>query len=132
MGITGLRAEPRDTPDDDPLPPLAEDDLDADLAPAAEAELPLPDATSLAASWERHRPALPEAQRLLEGAAWSTDGVLAALESGPLRRRHALARWLLVSTGGAAALDTRALVPRQRDALAALRLYTPAAVRSYG
>lgn len=101
-------------PEPDVLPPLEEDDLDADLVPPIEDELPLADPAALAAHWEQRRTALDGSQRLLWGEPWSLARTVEVLSRASMRSRHPLALWLCVCTGGSAQLSTRALSRVQR------------------
>jgi len=110
-------------PEPDSLPPLEEDDLEADLVPPVEEELPLPDPAALRALWGAHAASFAgrERSRLLLGEPWSVRRVLELLPRLSLRERHPLALWLLIRSGGAARLDTRALSRTQEAQLAALQ-----------
>lgn len=108
----------RPTPsDDDALPPLADDDLDAELEPPPEAGLPLPNPTTITAWWAEQNQQFDPAQRYLDGQPRSLAGLLAALREGPLRRRHVLALELSLRSGGRAHVDTHAWASVQRRQL---------------
>jgi hypothetical protein len=96
-----------------PAPRFEDDDLDADLVPTPDDELPLPEPGALVCR-------LDPRTRWLGGRPWSRGGVLDGLVSGPARRRAGLAFWLAVDSGGRHQLDTRALVSTQESQLAAM------------
>lgn len=106
--------------DDDELPAL-EEDLGSELLPGADEELPLVEAGALAKRWEELRPKLPADQRLLRGRPSDLGVLLAELEAGPARRRPVLALELAVRSKGAVQVEPFALVPVQREQLAAAR-----------
>ena len=122
--ITGLDvtapayAAPPPPAEPDGLPPLAEDDLDANLVPSPIDEVALPNAEAIARWWQAEAPRFPPDRRVLGGHPWTGGSVCAFLRSAPLRRRPPLALWLALSTRGALHLDPSALCTRQRAQLA--------------
>jgi uncharacterized protein (TIGR02270 family) len=102
------------------LPPLAEDDLDADLVPPPEAILPRPDPRSIARWWAQRGSRLDPRRRHLGGRSFSREVLIGLLAVGPAGRRHALGLALGVQTGGRAWIDTRARPAHQRAQLAAV------------
>ncbi len=115
------------------LPPLQDDDLDASLVPIVEQGLPLPNPEALDAFWRVRAPTVDGRQRLLLGEPWMMGSALAALSGAQLRRRHAVALWLLIRSAGAAWIDTRTWSARQGLQLeAAGRLSHHALVRVFG
>ncbi|HSP79808.1 MAG TPA: hypothetical protein VLQ93_14850, partial [Myxococcaceae bacterium] len=116
--ITGLRIEERYavTPPEDEettLPPLEEDDLDANLVPAPEESLPLPAVEAIADWWRQARKQLEPRVRYLHGQPFSGRVLLQALEQASMRRRHVLALELSLRSGGALRLQARGRVARQ-------------------
>ena len=108
----------------DPDAPEPEDEEE----PAGpEADLPAPDPGPILAWWEKARKGFDPAARLLGGVPWSTEALLGALESAPMRRRPALALDLAIRTRGAARVETRALTRRQQARLGELRAMPPRA-----
>jgi uncharacterized protein (TIGR02270 family) len=107
--------------DDDALPPLEQDDLDADLVPPPEMSLPVPEPESIAAWWHTRRGDFDPALRYLGGVPLSGEQLLVGLRQGPMRRRHALAFELAVRSGGASFIDTRGFCKTQRAQLDGLR-----------
>jgi uncharacterized protein (TIGR02270 family) len=103
----------------DALPDLEAEDLDAPALPAEDSALPYPDVERLAAAWRERRGALAAGGRWLLGRPWTAPDALAAVRSGPARRRHALARELAIRTRGGWQLDTRAWARDQLRAQAA-------------
>lgn len=115
--ITGLPIEGRHAvphPEEAPeLPPLEEEDLDADLTPKPERDLPLPAPDTIAAWWRSARKQFEPQTRYLLGQPFSKSVLLSALTRAPMRRRHALALELALRSGGALRVQTRGRVPRQ-------------------
>lgn len=127
VAITGLPTTDdrywfdRPQPDEDEsLPPLDADDLEADLTPNPEARLPLPEPGEVRRWWEEARPRFDPARRYLGGSAVDGSTLLHALAHGPLRRRHALAFEVAVRSRGLVQLDTRAWCWRQRAQLSGI------------
>jgi uncharacterized protein (TIGR02270 family) len=123
--ITGLRiaeqyAAGREE-EEESLPPLEEEDLDADLTPGPEDTLPLPEPDAVTAWWREARPKLDAKQRYLAGQPFTPQALLDALVSAPMRRRHALALELTLRSRGALQVPTRAFVTHQLAALKAAR-----------
>jgi uncharacterized protein (TIGR02270 family) len=141
LGFTG-RASAADALvgalDDDALAPLAGDGLSAitglvvarqfakpppawdggfaedEPAPSGpEADLPVPDAETVAVWWTGMRPKLDPAQRWLRGQRWSAEGLLRELEGGPASRREGLALELAVRSKGQMQIAWDALAARQ-------------------
>ncbi|MCP3143963.1 TIGR02270 family protein [Pyxidicoccus xibeiensis] len=115
--ITGLRlveqyAAVREE-EDDALPPLEEDDLDADLSAKPEDSLPLPQPDTVTAWWQETRQKLDVKQRYLAGQPFTPQALLEALVSAPMRRRHALALELALRSRGAILVPTRGFVSQQ-------------------
>lgn len=122
--ITGLRIEgpfaAPPPPEEDALPPLEEEALDADLVPTAEAELPLPAVDAIAAWWRDARGHLAGGGRYLRGHPFTAGSLLQALEHEPMRRRHVHAAELAIRSGARFLLQTRAPARRQRGGLKAV------------
>jgi uncharacterized protein (TIGR02270 family) len=123
--ITGLRiAEEHEAPreeENEALPPLEEENLDADLTPKPEDSLPRPRPESVAAWWQQERQRLDAKQRYLAGQPFTPQALLDALVSAPMRRRHALALELALRSRGATQVPTRTFVAHQLAALKAAR-----------
>jgi uncharacterized protein (TIGR02270 family) len=106
------------------LPALEDDDLEADLVPAPEDALELPDPDAITRYCEQVASQLDPKRRYLNGHSFGPEAVLDALRRGPLRRRAALALAFRVGTHGQVAIDTNALCAQQRaqmEAAAAVR-----------
>lgn len=86
-----------------------------------EAELPAPDPLAVEGFWNGARERYAAAPRWQYGAPWSAGGLLAALESAPMRRRPALALDLAIRSRGVLRLDALAPARWQLADLAALR-----------
>jgi uncharacterized protein (TIGR02270 family) len=126
VAITGLdlrtdRFAARPPPRADSLPPLEEDDLDADLVPQPEDALPQPNIEAISAWWKEKEGELKSSPRLVFGAPWSPGGLLWALENGPLGLRRGWALAAHLWSGGRFWLDTEALSTVQRNQLAVAR-----------
>lgn len=122
--ITGLRLEghlalSKEASPDETVP--LEDDLEADLVPRPEDDLPRPDAQAVAAWWREARGGFERGARYLMGHPLNGDSLLTALERGPMRRRHVWARELAIRSHGACHVTTRALARRQRTQLGRAR-----------
>jgi uncharacterized protein (TIGR02270 family) len=96
------------------LPPLEEDDLDADLVPKVEAQLPRLDLAAVKKWWARNQNRFTSGQRYLGGAPLAAHGVLEALATVSMRRRHVLALELAARSKGKLLIPTRAATVRQR------------------
>jgi uncharacterized protein (TIGR02270 family) len=102
----------KDDPDET-LPELENDDLDADLVPAREAALPIPEPDAIAAWWQGRRGEFDPSLRYLRGRPLDRDELVAGLWHAPMRRRHALGFELGVRSGGAF-MNTRAMCATQK------------------
>ena len=110
-------------PPDDALPPLEEDDLDADLVPAPEDALPLPNAGAIRAWWKSRAAELelkPQ-QRLVFGVPRTPEVLLEALERRPLGLRRGWSLAAFLWSGGLFWLDGEGLSVAQRARLAEAR-----------
>lgn len=96
------------------LPPLEEDDLDADLVPLPEDELPQPNAQAIADYCARAWKEGATPQRVLNARVHGAEQTAQVLASAPLSVRHALALAHGVRSGGSVWLDTRAATASQR------------------
>lgn len=112
------------------LPPLGDDDLDADLAPAPEQALPEPDAEAIERFWHDNAGRFAPEQRYLAGEPFGFEVVLRQLEHGPQRRSHPLALALAVRTAGRIWLDARAFTAEQRASLQRARTDAPRSLPS--
>jgi uncharacterized protein (TIGR02270 family) len=110
--------------EDEALPALDEDDLDAELVPAAELWLRLPSPSTVRAWWSEQRSLLHPHIRYREGRPIAGHLVRACLFESPMRRRHALAEELLLRSGGRIELDTRTWARLQRAKVLASPLET--------
>ncbi|AEI68537.1 TIGR02270 family protein [Corallococcus macrosporus] len=121
----------------DSLPPLEEDDLDADLSFHEEDNLPVPDRAAVADWWLRARQEFSRSGRYLGGKPFSGAALLDALARGPMRRRHVHARELALRTQGLHDVQTRAFTARQSAELVGAqrvreRLSTRPLMRAFG
>ncbi|WP_434345608.1 TIGR02270 family protein [Myxococcus virescens] len=125
--MTGLRLEgafalpPGETPEGAPAPLEEEESLDADLAPRPEDDLPWPDVAAVKHWWVQNQARFVKGTRYLQGQPFTGPVLVEALESSPMRRRHVLARELVIRTRGQHRIPTRAFTHRQREALAQAR-----------
>ena len=115
-----FRAERQEPAEEETLPPLEEDDLDADLAPDGLDNLPVPNRDALARWWEENRRRLTPDGRNILGRVDGQAALIHALEAGALWRRHGLALELQIRSEGRLHVSTDAFSPRQRRHLAAL------------
>lgn len=131
-GITGLStrepgcwvAEPRPDESEEAsaaLPAFDDDDLDADLVPPAEAELPKPDAEGIRRWWEAHRSRFSDRYRYVNGALWDLPGAISGLRHSSMRRRHAVALEIAIRTKGRHRVPTSGLTSSQRAHVDALQ-----------
>jgi uncharacterized protein (TIGR02270 family) len=134
VAITGLdlcgaglaAAAPSSTPtgpsgqgagDNDNIPAFEDEDLDAELVPTAEDNLPAPDVPGVIRWWNRNRARFDPDTRYLGGRATGIGVVVDALAHGPMRRRPMLAFELAVRTQGRFQLQTGGLLRDQRRRL---------------
>jgi uncharacterized protein (TIGR02270 family) len=106
---------------DAPAPPFESDDLDADLVPKAEDLWPLPDLERVSRHWQRHAPGMDGAVRRVRGFPVSIEGLMQAVESGPMLRRPDYLVELRVRTRGRYDVEPRALRSVQRAMMSAGR-----------
>lgn len=120
LDVRRFRAEPREPTEQEALPPLDEDDLDANLAPDGLDDLPVPNRASIAQWWKENRNRLtPQGPNIL-GRAGSETAVVHALEAGSMWRRHGLAFKLEIRSEGRLHVSTDAFSSRQLRQMAAL------------
>lgn len=93
---------------DEALPPLVDDDLDADLVPPEDLRLRLPNAAAVREWWSNARAELDPSLRYYAGQPLQTQLIAYALDSAPMRRRHAIALELAIRSAGLGIVDTRA------------------------
>jgi uncharacterized protein (TIGR02270 family) len=105
----------------DSLPALEADDLEADLVPAIEDDLPIPNAPAVADFWRVRGRDFERGTRLLWGRPWTVPRAVEVLSESPMRQRHPIALWLEVQSAGHAWVSTRALSRTQRNQIAAIR-----------
>lgn len=105
----------------DSLPPLEEDDLDADLVPPPEDALEHPNADSIRAWWGSQQAKLKSPQRFVLGAPRTPESLFEALEHGPLGLRSGWAMALHLWSGGLFLLDSEAFTEVQRTRISQAR-----------
>ena len=109
-------------PADGPAPPrLEDDDLDANLVPAAAEQWPLPHLDAVRKHWQSVRQQHGRSVRHWRGRPAGLEGLAAAIERGPMLRREDLARELAVRTAGKYDLETRAFAHVQRSMMQSAR-----------
>jgi uncharacterized protein (TIGR02270 family) len=101
----------------DGLPPLEEDDLDADLVPKPEDELPRLEPEATARWWKKHAQRFSGFGRALYGQPFQRASLPAALDQASTRRRHVLALELAVASKGTSQVATWAATARQFEQL---------------
>jgi uncharacterized protein (TIGR02270 family) len=107
------------------LPPLEQDDLEADLVPLPEEQLPAPNSRAIRAFCAAQGEA---PGRLLYGAPHGIERVVDVLARRPTRVRHVLAAGLFVRSTGTMFVDTSARTSVQRAQLSAI---TPRALSRF-
>jgi uncharacterized protein (TIGR02270 family) len=112
--------ETEEDEEDETLPPLEEDDLDADLTLDGVDDLPEPNCEAIAQWWEENRGLLSQDQRYLCGQPFSAEAMIHALETGSLWRRHGVALELSIRTDGEQHVSTDAFSSRQRRQIVTL------------
>jgi uncharacterized protein (TIGR02270 family) len=120
LGNKLFRGTSNEPKEDETLPPIEEDDLDADLSLDGLDDVPVPNREAVAQWWKKNSVRLAANQRHLLGRPYSPGNVVYALENGSLWRRHALALELYIRSGGAQHVSTDAFSSRQRRQIAAL------------
>ncbi|KFA90999.1 TIGR02270 family protein [Archangium violaceum] len=119
--ITGLRLEGRyvgaPPAEDEPLPPLEEEELDADLVPKPEEQLTPPAVDAITEWWRSARQHFDPRGRYLRGQPFAARTLLLALQHESMRRRHVLALELALRSGGTLWIQPRGRVARQRKQL---------------
>jgi uncharacterized protein (TIGR02270 family) len=119
LGRDGLTLpEPAEAPSP---PPLQDDQLDANLVPAAADQWPLPNLDAVRGHWQSVQRQFGRSVRHWRGRPAGIEGLAAALERGPMHRRDDLALELAVRTGGKYDLETRAFAHAQRSMMQAAR-----------
>jgi uncharacterized protein (TIGR02270 family) len=103
--------EPAEPP---PLPPIEEEDLDADLVPRREDLWSLPDPDACAAHWASVEGRFAPETRYVRGMPFTLNALMEAIAQGPMLRRDDYALELYVRTNGACDVETRAGGPTQR------------------
>jgi uncharacterized protein (TIGR02270 family) len=106
--------------EDETLPPLKEDDLDADLGVDGLDDLPIPNRPAIALWWKESSGRLEPDQRYLLGRPYSAGTVVHALEAGSLWRRHGVALELGIRSRGEQHVSTDAFSSRQCRQIAML------------
>ncbi|GEL75589.1 TIGR02270 family protein [Myxococcus virescens] len=125
--MTGLRLEgpyalpPGERPEGAPLPPEFEEDLDADLVPKPEDDLPWPNVATVRGWWDKEKKRFLKGTRYLLGSPFSGSVLVEALETSPMRRRHVLSRELALRSQGTLTVRTRTFTHVQRAELAKAR-----------
>jgi uncharacterized protein (TIGR02270 family) len=107
------------------LPPLEEEDLDADLAGSPDDALPDPDPFTVREHCREAVVRMNADQRWLLGKPFSLPTLVDALHHAPLRTRHSLATVLFARTAAGSWLDTRCLASDQVRQLGLLATGVP-------
>lgn len=118
--ITGLQIDGifvgLEPPEQDPLPPLEEEDLQASLIPSPDAELPLPDVDQVRFWWGKARKQFDSETRYLSGKPFSVQTLLETFLNAPMRRRAAWALELAIRSKGEFQIECRDWARAQRCA----------------
>jgi uncharacterized protein (TIGR02270 family) len=128
--VTGLVIERRFAVPGERWDPDAPED-EEEAAEGPEADLPAPAPEAIVAWWQAEKARFDPAQRWLGGKPWAIEGVVAALEEGPCRRRSALALDLAIRSRGQHQLEATAPARRQVAELAEIRRGLPRGVGTY-
>jgi uncharacterized protein (TIGR02270 family) len=96
-----------------PPPDLKDDDLDADLVPTCDDDLPLPDVAGVIRWWNQHRDRFGEGLRFHRGQPVTASGLWTSLKEGRARRREAIAFELALRSRGALRVNTRVFAAEQ-------------------
>ncbi len=102
-------------------PAFEDDDLDANLVPAADELWPMPDVDAAREHWNARRAEFAPDVRYAHGTPVTPAAQMALVETGPMLRRHDLVLELRSRTRGAYDVETRAFSARQRQMMAAAR-----------
>lgn len=121
LEIAGPYALPEPSAPEEPIP-FADEDLDADVVPGEDAELPLPDAFGVAGWWTRERARLDASVRHRSGRPLDPDAMLDGLRRGVMRRRPSLALEVAIRSRGTFQLEPRTWAREQRRFLAERQL----------
>ncbi|WP_426755627.1 TIGR02270 family protein [Myxococcus sp. Y35] len=125
--MTGLQLDgayalpPGERPESTSPPPELQEDVEADLVPKPEDDLPWPNVAAIRNWWAAEKKRFVKGTRYLLGRPFSGSGLVEALETSPMRRRHILARELALRSQGALTVRTRAFTYVQRAELARAR-----------
>lgn len=109
------RGAPVGGDEDDALPDLDDDDLEADLVPSGDDSLRLPNSDEIRAWWAQRRGGLQPNLRHSKGRPLDLAQLARSLSELPNRRRHPLALELAARTLGRVQISTRALTAVQLD-----------------
>ncbi|MBU8901070.1 hypothetical protein KRR26_36370, partial [Corallococcus sp. M34] len=112
---------PGEWPEGASPPPELLEDVDADLAPKPDDDLPWPNVAAIRGWWSAEKKRFVKGTRYLLGRPFSGGTLVEALETSPMRRRHVLARELALRSQGALPVRTRAFTHVQRAELAKAR-----------
>ena len=117
--LTRDRLEKVETPPD--APAFEDDDLDANLVPAADDLWPMPDVEAVRAHWEARREGFAPDVRHAHGIPVSQGHLITLVETGPMLRRPDLILELRARSRGAYDVEPRAFAARQRHMMAGAR-----------
>lgn len=106
--------------EDDALPELDDDELDAELSLAGDQALRLPNPEEIQLWWARRRPSFAEQLRHLAGRPLDAAQLLRGLHELSTRRRHPLALELAARSQGRLQITTRTLACVQYQQLRAI------------
>jgi len=106
-------------------PSFENDDLDANLIPAAADLWPLPDLDAVRKHWESVHDRFPPGARYLRGREMSLDWLMTTIEQGPMLRRPDHIFEAFVRTEGRYDVEARATGPAQKRMMAVSRRRMP-------
>ena len=87
--------------------PFEEEELDANLVPGPEAELPVPDPAAIKEWWRANKSRFRMEVRYLDGVPLDAAGLLGGLQLASMRRRPGLVLELAIRTHGKCRVETR-------------------------
>jgi uncharacterized protein (TIGR02270 family) len=115
--ITGLQIQDEFCQEEEPkstkLIALEDDDLDADLVPGPEMNLPIPNTAGVEQWWNKNRKRFDPALRYINGLPLNGSALIDAFRSATMRRRRALAFEIAVRSRGEMQIETRTWAKHQ-------------------
>jgi uncharacterized protein (TIGR02270 family) len=114
LKLEGVYVEESEGEEKEALPPLEEEDLDADLSPKPEDPLPMPAHAAVVGWWKEARKDFAKDRRYLGGQPFGGATLLESLVGGVMPRRPVYVLELALRTQGVQQVRTFAFTERQR------------------